>query len=164
MPNLESDPDKRMKKILFLLALVPGAALADDAAVLQCRALPDAASRLACYDAMPIGSRQSAVPAPSASAPSAAPAMTGFGSETVKKKADALPKSMESTVVGEFDGWGPNTRIKLANGQVWRVIDDSSAVLPRRSNTKVKIERNLFGTLFLTAEGSNSSAKVRRVD
>lgn len=162
MPNPESDLDKRMKKILFLLAFVPGAALADDAAVLQCRALPDAASRLACYDAMPVGLRQPAVPAPSAPAP--APAITGFGSETVKKNVDGLPKSMESTVVGEFDGWGPNTRIKLANGQVWRVIDDSSAVLPRRSNTKVKIERNLFGTLFLTAEGSNSSAKVRRVD
>lgn len=151
-----------MKKTLFLLAFAAGPALADDAAVLQCRALPDAASRLACYDAMPLGARQPAATA--TVSPSSSPAITGFGSETVKKNVDALPKSMESTVVGEFDGWGPNARIKLANGQVWRVIDDSSAVLPRRSNTKVKIERNLFGTLFLTAEGSNSSAKVRRVD
>jgi hypothetical protein len=71
---------------------------------------------------------------------------------------------MDSTVEGEFEGWGPHSRIRLANGQVWRVVDDSSAVLPRRSNTKVRIERNLFGTLFLTVEGTNQSAKVRRVD
>lgn len=91
-------------------------------------------------------------------------AIAGFGSETVKKKVDDMPKSMDSTIIGDFDGWGPNTRIKLANGQVWRVIDDSSAVLPRRSNPKVRIERNLFGTLFLSVEGTNSSAKVRRVE
>lgn len=154
-----------MKKTLSLLLFVSGAALADDAAVLKCRALPDAASRLACYDAMPLGGRLVAAPAPApAIAPAPAPAIAGFGSETVKRKVDELPKSMESTIVGEFDGWGPNTRVRLANGQVWRVIDDSSAVLPRRTNTKVRIERNLFGTLFLNVEGTNSSAKVRRVE
>lgn len=152
-----------MKKVLPLLLFVSSAALADDAAVLKCRALPDSASRLACYDAMPVGGRLAAAPAP---APAAAPApsILGFGSETVKKKVDELPKSMESTIVGEFEGWGPNTRVRLANGQVWRVIDDSSAVLPRRANTRVRIERNMFGTLFLNVEGSNSSAKVRRVE
>jgi hypothetical protein len=139
-----------MKKNLSLLLFVSSAALADDGAVLKCRALPEAVSRLACYDAMPVD------PAPARAA--------NFGSETIKKKPDALPTSMESTVAGEFDGWGPNSRIRLANGQVWRIVDDSSAVLPRRSNTKVRIERNLFGTLFLTVDGTNQSAKVRRLD
>jgi hypothetical protein len=139
-----------MKKSLTLLLFVSSAALADDSAVLKCRALPEAASRLACYDAMPLAP----VPAPAAD----------FGSETVRKKPDALPASMESTVAGEFEGWGPNSRIRLANGQVWRVVDESSAVLPRRSNPKVRIDRNLFGTLFLKVEGTNQSAKVRRVD
>ena len=137
-----------MKKSLTLLLFISSAALADDSAVLKCRALPEAAGRLACYDAMPL-----------AAAPAA-----GFGSETVRKKPDELPAAMESTVAGEFEGWGPNARIKLANGQVWRVVDDSSAVLPRRSGTRVRIERNLFGTLFPSVEGSNQSAKVRRVD
>ena len=150
-----------MKKALSLLLLVSSAALADDAAVLKCRALPDTASRLACYDAMPLGA---VPPAPALAAAAPAPLNTGFGSETVKKKADEMPKSMDSTVVGDFDGWGPGTRIRLANGQVWRVIDDSSAVLPRRSNTKVRINRNLLGTMFLQVEGSNNSAKVRRVE
>ena len=137
-----------MKKSLILLLFVSSAALADDGAVLKCRALPEAASRLACYDAMPLGA-----------APGA-----GFGSETIKKKPDELPAAMESTVAGEFDGWGPNSRIRLANGQVWRIVDDSSAVLPRRSDTKVRIARNVFGTMFLSVDGTNQSAKVRRVD
>ena len=151
-----------MKKVLFLLALLPAAALADDAAVRNCRALPDAATRLACYDAMPL--KPATALAPAAAAAAAPAGIPGFGGERMKKTVDALPKTMESTVVGAFDGWGPNTRIKLANGQVWRVVDDSSAVLPRSSNARVRIERNLFGTLFLHVEGSNNTAKVRRVE
>ena len=149
-----------MKKALSLLLFVSSAALADDAAVLTCRALPDAPSRLACYDAMPLG----AAPVAASATTPAASGVAGFGRESIAKKADERPTSIESTIVGDFEGWGPNTRIRLANGQVWRVMDDSSAVLPRRSDTKVRIERNLFGTLFLRVEGTNSSAKVRRVD
>ena len=63
----------------------------------------------------------------------------------------------------DFHGWGPGAQIKLANGQVWRVVDGSEAVLKRMTNPKVRIERNLFGTLFLKIEGTNNSAKVRRV-
>ncbi|MGX4642623.1 hypothetical protein [Massilia sp. SYSU DXS3249] len=148
-----------MKKALSLLLFVSSAALADDAAVLKCRALPDAPARLACYDAMPLGATPAAAPATAA-----ASGVAGFGRQSIARKADEEPKSIESTIAGDFEGWGPNARIKLANGQVWRVTDDSSAVLPRRSNTKVRIERNLFGTLFLHVEGTNSSAKVRRVD
>jgi hypothetical protein len=140
-----------MKKALTLLLFASGAALADDAAVLKCRALPEAASRLACYDAMPVG------------APVAAAAAL-FGSEAVKKRAEEAPKAIDSTIVGDFEGWGPNSRIRLANGQVWRIVDDSSAALERRSNPKARIERNVFGTMFLKLEGTNHSAKVRRVE
>jgi hypothetical protein len=153
-----------MKNSLILLMFLSGAAVADDGAVLKCRALPDAASRLACYDAMPLGqARPATPPALAAPAPGTA-AVSDFGRETMTKKPEALPSAIDSTVVGDFDGWRPNARIRLANGQVWRVVDDSSAVLPRRANTRVRIERNLFGTLFLTVEGTNQSAKVRRVD
>lgn len=152
-----------MKNALpLLLFLASGAALADDAAVLKCRALPDAASRLACYDAMPVGAAPAVAPAPSALSGSGSG--FGLGNEKAKQRADELPQSLASTIVGDFDGWGPNARIKLANGQVWRVADDSSAVLAPRSNPKVRIERNMFGTLFLSVEGTNSSAKVRRVE
>lgn len=157
-----------MKKILPLLSimLVSGAALADDAALQKCRAMTDASARLRCYDAIPLAA--GAVPA-AAPAAKAAPVATAtaaeknFGIEQVKKTTDDAPKSVESTIVGNFDGWGPNSRITLANGQVWRIVDGSDAVLTPMQNPKARIERNMFGTMFLHVEGSNSSAKVRRV-
>ncbi|TFW32872.1 hypothetical protein [Massilia horti] len=142
---------------LYLLLFVSGAAFADDTALTKCRTLPDAASRLACYDAIPTGP---------ASAP--APAQTvekNFGLKPVAKPATKPVEetnSIESTIVGDFDGWSSNARIKLANGQVWRVVDGSEAYLPGATNPKVKIVRNMFGTLFLKIEGTNQSPKVRR--
>jgi hypothetical protein len=127
--------------------------------LLKCRTLSDTATRVACYDAIPVGAA-----GPGAAA-AAAPARTpeqNFGLEAVKQR-EAQPASIRSTVVGDFDGWGPGSQIRLANGQVWRVIDGSDAVLPRTKDAAVTIERNVFGTLFLKVDGGNSSAKVRRV-
>ncbi|MFL6634655.1 MAG: hypothetical protein ACJ8HJ_20310 [Massilia sp.] len=141
----------------FLLALpllgATGAALADDAAILACRNLADGAARLACYDAIPAGARPAAAPA-------AAPAQS-FGLEQARPEEPA--KSMSSTIVGNFSGWGPASMFTLANGQVWKVVDGSSADLAPASNPPVKIVRNVFGTMFLEIEGTNASPKVRRV-
>lgn len=143
---------------LFLpLFLLSQAALADDAAMLKCRTLADAGARLACYDAIQVGAR------PQAASAAAAPGKeANFGIE-LKKQREAEPKSITSTVAGDFQGWGPSSQIRLANGQVWRIIDGSEAVLPPMRNPQVTIERNMFGTLFLKVEGTNNSAKVRRV-
>ncbi|GAB3453362.1 hypothetical protein GCM10027321_03410 [Massilia terrae] len=162
-----------MKKLLPLLSilLVSGTAIADDAALQKCRALGEASARLRCYDAIPLTAGNpvaSAAPAAAPVAANAAPtaattAEQNFGIEQVKKKTEDEPKSIESTIVGTFDGWGPNSRIKLANGQVWRIVDGSDAVLTPMQNPKARIERNVFGTMFLHVEGTNNSAKVRRV-
>ncbi|CAN7383423.1 hypothetical protein [Massilia sp. LjRoot122] len=147
-----------MKALPLFLLLLSGAALADDAAILKCRSLADTGARLACYDAIQVGAK------PAVAAAVAAPVRKeeNFGIE-VKKQREAEPQSITSTIPGDFQGWGPGSQIRLANGQVWRVIDGSEAVLPRMRDPKVTIERNLFGTLFLKVEGSNNSAKVRRV-
>jgi hypothetical protein len=153
-----------MKALPLSLLLLSGAALADDAAILKCRTLLDTNARLACYDAIQVGARPfvaSAVAAPQAAAP-ARSKEENFGIEA-KKQREEEPKSISSTVVGNFEGWGPGSQIRLANGQVWRIIDGSEAVLPRTREQKVTIERNMFGTLFLKVEGTNRSAKVRRV-
>jgi hypothetical protein len=138
-------------RIPLLLALLgaTGAALADDAALLACRNLADGAARLACYDAIPAGSRPAAAAAQS------------FGLE--QKKPEEPARSIESTIVGTVSGWGPATLFTLANGQVWKVVDSSSADLAPVSNPSVKIVRNMFGTMFLEIEGTNASPKVRRV-
>ena len=144
--------------LMFTLLTASSTALADDAALLKCRALPDTATRVACYDAIPVGV---AAPVAAAAVPARTPEQN-FGMEAVKQR-EAQPASIRSTVVGDFDGWGPGSQIRLANGQVWRIIDGSDAVLPRRKDAAVTIERNVFGTLFLKVDGGNSSAKVRRV-
>ncbi|BDT59383.1 hypothetical protein MasN3_28770 [Massilia varians] len=148
-----------MKALPLSLLLLSGAALADDAAIVQCRTLADTGARLACYDAIQVGAR------PQVAAAAAAPARSkeeNFGIEA-KKQRESEPQSISSTIAGDFQGWGPSSQIRLANGQVWRIVDGSEAVLAPMRNPKVRIERNVFGTLFLKVEGTNSSAKVRRV-
>ena len=134
------------------LALVGGAGAAQagdpqsgDAALRTCRALADTAARLACYDAIPLA----ATPAQS------------FGLEQARR--EETPQSVESSIAGQFAGWGPSTLFTLANGQVWKVVDGSQAELQPMTNPRVRIVRNLFGTMFLEIEGTNASPKVRRV-
>jgi hypothetical protein len=138
-------------RVSLLLALLgtAGAALADDAAILACRNLTDGAARLACYDAIPAGARP------------AAASVQSFGLE--QKQPEEPARSIETTIVGKVSGWGPATLFTLANGQVWKVVDGSSADLAPVTNPPVKIVRNMFGTMFLEIDGTNASPKVRRV-
>ena len=145
----------RMKTLalLPLLLFATGAAWAvDDAIVLRCRALPDAASRLACYEAMPVAGAR---PAP--------PAEQRFGIQRVEKKVDDEPQAIRSTVRGRLDGWRHGTQVTLANGQVWRVVDDDEAVLPDRPDPPVRIERGALGAYYLQLEANNNAARVIRV-
>ena len=156
-----------MKAFLLLsLFLVSGAALADDTAMRACRTLTDSAARLGCYDRIELSA--SATTSIAAAAP-AAPVLTpqqafGLAPAAMAVQAPAHIDSIESTIVGTFAGWGPNTRFTLANGQVWRVADGSEATLTPTVNQKVVIKRNFIGTIFLQVEGTNSSPKVRRVE
>jgi lipoprotein-anchoring transpeptidase ErfK/SrfK len=156
--------------LLFACGLLSaGAAFADDAAILKCRSLPDTARRLACYDAIPVVAAAPAIAAvaPAAAPAAAAPAVTpeqGFGLRpVVKKQQDLEPASIRSSVVGRFDGWAPGTIFTLANGQVWKVTDDTDAVLPIMQNPNVEITRGLIGAYFLQVEGHTNSARVARV-
>jgi hypothetical protein len=152
-----------MKALIALPLLLAGqaaiAAPADDSAILHCRSLSEAGARLACYDAIPVA--RAGAPT-RASAPAPTPEQS-FGVETVRKAESETPKFIESTIPGKFEGWGPNTQFKLANGQVWRVVDGSSADLAPMQDPHVKIVRNIFGTMFLEIAGTNNSPKVRRV-
>lgn len=144
-----------MKLFLFLL-LACGAAVADDTAIMKCRTLGDSKLRLACYDAMVLGtSGAQAVPA---AAPTRQAMEQSFG--LAEKKAPLA--SIESTIPGSFDGWGPNEQITLSNGQVWRVVDDTNGVV-YGTNLKVKLERSPFGTTFMVIEGTTRSPKVKRL-
>ncbi|MFC5548937.1 hypothetical protein [Massilia aerilata] len=164
LPFRHDHRDEPMKNFLLFAcaALSAGAAAADDAAILKCRALPDTASRLACYDAMPVGAAPASAPA-AALAPAAAPEQNFGLRPVVKKQKDAEPDAIRSSVVGRFDGWAPGTIFTLANGQAWKVTDDADAVLPIMQNPKVEITRGLLGAYFLQVEGHANSARVARI-
>lgn len=154
-------------KALFVLLFVAGSALADGAAMLQCRAIAEVPARVACYDAIPVGAvAPLAAPVAAAAAPTPQQREQAFGMATVKAPKSVTPEpdnSISSTIAGRFDGWSGNELVRLANGQVWRIVDGSSAVLSPMTDAKVKVERNVIGTYFLKIDGTNNSPKVRRV-
>jgi len=176
---------KTIRTAGLMLALSAGslAHAVDDAAFARCRGIADTAARLACYDALPgaappratatpaapatpspaPAARAPATSAPPAAAPAAPPAQTAqnFGMEE-RVAGPAPPTTMESYIPGRFEGWGANTRIKLGNGQVWQVVDGTSAYF-NLDNPKVVIRRGMMGGFFLEIENSNRSPRVRRI-
>lgn len=148
----------------------------------RCRALKDNAARLACYDAIPLpAAGASASPAaPAAAAPTApvtnaaatsapaAAASTAYAPQTPdqfgleRQQSQVLVRSIDSRLVGQFEGWEPNQRFTLENGQVWQVSDDSRGV-GFKTNPKVRITRGTFGTFFMEIEGVNAAPRVKRV-
>jgi len=164
-----------MKKLSLLLLLASGAAMADEAALQHCRTLADGAARLACYDAIPPGFKAHAGAAPAAAstaAPahaavpaSAAPAVDRafeVQSSTVAAARAASAPTLETSIVGEFEGWGPGQTIRLANGQIWRVEDDSSEIV-YITNPKVSLRKGMMGAVFMDIQGARGAPKVRRI-
>ena len=139
---------------LAALVLVAGPVLADDAALLLCRQIGEPVPRLACYDAVVIAPR-----APSQTLPQRAAAAFGLTGKSV----EVDPGSVESTVVGEFEGWSPNGKIRLANGQVWQVIDGSNAAVYLKA-PKVVVRRGALGGYVMEIAGTNRSPRVQRTE
>lgn len=145
--------------VALLSCAVTANAIANDDALSRCRAITDSAARLTCYDAIVIAPAQSSA----ASSKRAVPAQTTAEQFGLQPKANPNEvNSIESTFAGKFDGWGPNSRITLTNGQVWQVTDDSSAFC-NCDNKKVLIRRGALGAFYLEIEGTNRSPKVRRL-
>ena len=148
---------------LLLLAATP--ALADDAGLLKCRAIKESSARLACYDALQLPAATSkAAGAPPAATPQAQPAASTtpeqFGLE--RKLAFTQLEAIDSTIPGRFEGWRPNENIRLANGQVWQVVDDSKG-FHSIDDPKVRVRRGALGAFYLEIEGTNRSPRVRRL-
>ena len=162
-----------MKKNFFLLCGLGLTAFQVSAAGLaDCRAIADAQARLVCYDGLPLPAIAPAAPAvpvasvavaatpAAAPAPAKEPAGGWFG---LSRQSTETDKSVTSVIPGHFKGWGPGTRFRLANGQVWRVSDDSSAFYDL-NDPKVTITPGILGSYYLKVEGVNDSPHVRRVE
>jgi hypothetical protein len=149
--------------VMLCVILFSPAARANDAAVTNCRTLVNAAERLACYDTIVLVSKQALpnvvtsaqnVPTPRANT------ATDFG--LVAPVPAANTDKIESSIVGRFSGWQTNSRITLANGQVWQVIDDSRGIC-ECDNPKVVVSRASFGTFFLEIAGKGNAPRVKRI-
>jgi hypothetical protein len=176
-----------MKTLLLTMLCLAGAAWAQtgDADLRRCRGIADAALRLACYDALPLAPPAptpavgpvGAAPAPGAPAvaATAAPAAPAARAAPVAAPAAAeaafgLRRSSEdlqeirSYIPGRFDGWSRNTRIRLANGQLWLVIDDGRASYDNLQDVKVRIHRAMLGSFLMEFEGLSGTPRVRRIE
>jgi hypothetical protein len=164
----------RWPAVAALCAATLPALAVTDADLRRCRAIADDRARLTCYDALvPAATGGERGPAatppapatgattPPAPATAAAPAAAPDSSFGLRQRADPLD-AIESTIPGRFDGWEPNTRLTLANGQVWQISDGSRGVY-RLDNPKVRIRKGVLGSFFLEIEGQNQSPRVRRV-
>lgn len=137
--------------LTWMLLLGAGLVQASDAELLRCRQISDASQRLRCYDALPVAG---------ATPPAASPAADNFGLEG--RGIGTRVEAIETSIVGNFDEWGPNYRFNLANGQVWQVVDGSTG-FRASSDSRVKIRRGMLGTFYLELVGTNRSPKVQRV-
>ncbi|MBZ8138676.1 hypothetical protein CLD22_02030 [Rubrivivax gelatinosus] len=89
------------------------------------------------------------------------PDAADFGLE--KRKAQAVVEGVDSVIPGPFDGWGPKTVWRLANGQTWRVVDGSRGVYSLR-DPAVHIRRGLVGNYVMEIQGVAQLIKVRRIE
>lgn len=70
--------------------------------------------------------------------------------------------TVESHIAGHFNGWQPGAVLVLANGQRWRVADDSSLNTGKTLDAPtVTIKPGLLGGWLLKVTGYNTSARVQ---
>lgn len=138
----------------ILLLWASTAIAADDADLLRCRGIPDGPARLACYDALVVVTSEEKARQTEVSQ------REKFGLDRQPDK--TAPEAIESYIPGHFEGWRPGESIKLANGQVWQVNDNSSGI-HFIDNPKVRVRHGVFSAYYLEIEGTNRSPRVSRV-
>jgi hypothetical protein len=162
---------------LFLPAVLLGAATSvvaqapaslDPAAVQRCRMIPEAAARLACYDAIAlpgIGSRAgwgAPVGTSPAAAPAAAPGNAPSGDFGLARPAAEATDRVVSRIVGKVEDFPKDLRLTLENGQVWQLSEAASGYY-NLQNPQVTITRGLLSGFLMAIEGVNAPLRVRRL-
>ena len=68
--------------------------------------------------------------------------------------------TVESRIVGEFQGWQRGTTFKLENGQRWQVTDGDEYVHPRMTAPAAKIVPGMLGSFWLVVDGATRKVKA----
>ncbi len=69
---------------------------------------------------------------------------------------------IESTLQGEFRGFGQGRNYVLQNGQEWEQVDTTHYSGGRKESPKVSMRPGLMGVWYMKVEGVNVQPKVRR--
>jgi hypothetical protein len=78
------------------------------------------------------------------------------------RKADE-PNFIESTLLGRIDGWSAGTQFRLANGQIWRVADDSTGSITEVENPESQDHPQRPRHHVPEIEGTSQAPRVRRL-
>lgn len=70
-------------------------------------------------------------------------------------------ETIETELVGVFEGFEPGAVFKLANGQRWQVLSGTYAVGPTPSVKRVWVEPGVLGAFFLRFDGIAARPKVK---
>ncbi len=70
---------------------------------------------------------------------------------------------IKSNITDEFRGFAKGRRYVLANKQEWEQTDEATLSGVRKNAPEVTINPGLVGVWYMTVEGYNTRAKVRRV-
>lgn len=80
-----------------------------------------------------------------------------FGMEQVDQDT-----KIESFLLGEFSRWKKGMKLKLKNGQIWKVTSARNGY-KRLTDPAITISRGVFGSFDAKIEGLNARAKVKRI-
>ncbi|WP_113063421.1 hypothetical protein [Oleiagrimonas sp. MCCC 1A03011] len=76
---------------------------------------------------------------------------------------DTGDADIHSLIAGTFRGWDSYTVFTLANGQRWRVSEDSQMTMHSIDNPKVTLRKGFLGSWLLSVDGARESVHVTRV-
>lgn len=82
----------------------------------------------------------------------------------VTEKEREPTEDFQSTIVGEFSGFKGNTRITLANGQIWQQADGKQLHVRKSQDPKASFSHSEFAGWKVQIEGYNAWIRVKRVN
>lgn len=79
------------------------------------------------------------------------------------RKEESDRANIESSIVGDFNGWSGQNVFQLANGQIWKQVEMKTFYIPSRKNPNITIKPKSMGSWMLYVEGFGTGTKVKRI-
>ena len=140
-------------------------------AILKCKAEQNSLQRLLCFDKVAenisglkdqsFSDAQASAPPADAVLPTTSKGQRQPRDDFGKTPVDETPDALSSRVTKVKKDTLKRQTVTLQNGQVWREIGSSGHIV--KSGQQVTIEKGLFGSYYLSVDGSNREMQVKRI-